>query len=346
MRAEKKNIGKKGMGLIAAMFFIATLVHAQDDLIRVKSLSGTWKFSIGEREEWIMPQYDDSGWEGIRVPGPWEDQGFHGYNGFATYRRSFTLDPQHRNKVLYLVLGYVDDVDETFINGKKIGMSGGFPPRYETAYNAKRIYLIPSDLLHFDKPNIITVKVYDAQLAGGIISGDVGIYSSRFDMQFDIGLSGTWKFRIGDDMQWKERNYDDSKWNEIFVPGKWEDQGYRDYDGFAWYRRSFYFKGSFNDEKVVIVLGRIDDFDEVYVNGVLVGNTGEMTTWGNRNTGNYYREFRGYYVPAELLKPGEKNTIAVRVYDSWGGGGIYEGPAGILSQRKYIQFWRSRKNSF
>ncbi len=323
-----------------------TSSRAQGDLVRIKNLEGTWKFSIGEREEWIEPAYNDDDWEDVYVPRPWEDEGFYGYNGFGTYRKTFTLSPDHKNKTLYLVLGYIDDVDETFINGKKIGMTGGFPPNYFTAYNAKRVYLIPADYLRFDKPNVIVVKVYDSQIAGGIVSGDIGIYGNRFDMQFDIDLSGAWKFRTGDEMRWKEIDYDDKNWHEIFVPGRWEDQGYRDYDGFAWYRRSFYFKGDFNDEKVVLVLGRIDDFDEVYVNGVHIGGTGEIKKDQWMSTGDQYRAFRGYYIPAELLKRGQKNTIAIRVFDGGGTGGVYEGPVGLLSQKKYIAFWQSRKHSF
>ena len=54
----------------------------------------------------------------------------------------------------------------------------------------------------------------------------------------------------------------------------------------------------------------IDDTDQSYVNGVLVGST------------NRYNEKRIYQVPANVLKEG-KNVIAVRVEDTGGGGGIY-----------------------
>jgi sialate O-acetylesterase len=46
------------------------------------------------------------------------------------------------------------------------------------------------------------------------------------------------------------------------------------------------------------------------------------------------------------LKPGEENVLAVRVYDGYLNGGIYEGPIGIITQDKYRKFWkdRSKKN--
>jgi len=46
-----------------------------------------------------------------------------------------------------------------------------------------------------------------------------------------------------------------------------------------------------------------------------------------------------------LLKKNQSNVIAVRVLDTGGDGGIYEGPVGIISQTKYIEYWRKMKKS-
>ena len=42
-------------------------------------------------------------------------------------------------------------------------------------------------------------------------------------------------------------------------------------------------------------------------------------------------------------KRNEKNIIAVRVFDSGRDGGIYEGPVGLITQTKYIDYWRKIK---
>ena len=124
-----------------------SLFATQNELVKLINLEGQWRYSIGERDEWVSSKYDDSNWESIHVPSSWEDQGFYGYNGFGFYRKKFKISSAHKGKAIYLVLGYIDDVDETYVNGHKIGSTGSFPPAYVTAYNAKRIYYIPESIL-------------------------------------------------------------------------------------------------------------------------------------------------------------------------------------------------------
>jgi hypothetical protein len=340
--------------IILILLFLALLTTLSDtfgypnqsELKRIENLEGKWKFSIGERKEWIAYNFNDEDWENIYVPESWEEQGFHGYNGFATYRKSFYLASQQQGLMLYLGLGYIDDVDEVYVNGFKIGSTGSFPPRYETAYNAHRMYYMPEDFLNFNGKNIIAVVVYDSQQHGGIVGGDVGIYTSKYGMKVDVSLQGRWKFHTRDNMDWAREDYDDSSWDEIFVPGKWEDQQYRNYDGYAWYRTTVNYSEDLG-EYIVLLLGKIDDIDQVFVNGQLVGSTGNLVageSW-HVNTGWEHREFRGYYIPKGLLKRNQENLIAVRVYDSGGIGGIYEGPVGLITQDNYINFWRQKKNS-
>jgi hypothetical protein len=337
--------------LIAAIFgFVAQnskIFASENNLVLLQNLKGSWQFSIGMNNEWVSPKFDDSKWETIKVPSPWEDQGFNGYNGFAFYRKKINISSNYKGRMLYLNMGYIDDVDEVYLNGHKIGSTGSFPPNYNTAYNAERVYYIPEEDINFDGSNLIAVKVYDSYNEGGIVSGDIGLYGGKNLVNLDVNLQTSWKFQPGDDMRRKEADYDDSGWGEIFVPAKWEDQGYRDYDGYAWYRKSFICKASIDNEKMVIIMGKIDDIDQVYINGTLVGSTGQFSdrSGDDKVTGQEYDAFRGYYIPEGLLKKNQKNVIAVRVLDTGGVGGIYEGPVGIMTQTKYIDYWRKNKRS-
>jgi sialate O-acetylesterase len=323
------------------------LFAADGDLVLLQSLKGSWLFSIGMNDEWISPTYNDSGWENIKVPASWEDQGFNGYNGYAFYRKKVTFPSVYKGRMIYLNLGYIDDVDEVYLNGHKIGSTGSFPPVYNTAYNAKRSYYIPEEYINFDASNLIAVKVYDSYNIGGIVSGEIGLFGGKFSVNMDVNLQSAWKFKPGDDTRRKEPDFNDTGWDEIFVPAKWEDQGFRDYDGYGWYRKSFVLKGVSATERMVVMLGKIDDIDQVFINGILVGSTGNFPADGREssNSGQEYQAFRGYYIPAGILKTDQKNIIAVRVLDTGGEGGIYEGPVGIITQIKYIEYWRKMKQT-
>lgn len=330
--------------LILFCCFVFAQNSSAEEWTKIIDLKGYWKFTIGDDLKWAEPDYDDSKWERITVPASWESEGFHGYNGYAWYRISFDYPSAADDYSLHIYLGYIDDVDEVYLNGKLIGKSGGFPPDYYTAYDAQRSYPIPDKYLKKGNKNTIAVRVYDSQLSGGILRGDIGIYAYTDGMKLDINLEGEWKFKTGDDEKWGEKNFDDSKWEKIFVPGTWETRGWIDYDGIAWYRLKFYLPANYKDEKLILVLGKIDDVDEAYLNGSKIGSTGDIYNAMNySNFGEEWDQFRGYYIPNELLKPGEENTIAVRVYDGYLNGGIYEGPVGIIKQDKYREYWKNRK---
>jgi len=314
-------------------------------------LEGNWRFSIGDDTIWASPDYNDNNWEKIKVPANWEDQGFHGYNGYAWYRKTFEIPKELIGSNFILNAGFIDDVDQTYINGRLIGMSGGFPPQYVTAYDAHREYYVPKEILKEGK-NTIAIRVYDSQLGGGITGGAVGLspvqpdprYISYLDL--DINLTGMWKFNTGDISDWKNTDFDDTEWKEVFVPASWEAQGYKNYDGFAWYRIKFLLPEKYANQKMVLLLGKIDDIDQTFVNGTLIGSVGDWNFEDvpiSFNQNNEWEAIRGYYIPDNILQPGRENKIAVRVYDGFIDGGIYQGPIGLITQDRYRQYWNRQE---
>ncbi|NBC82380.1 MAG: glycoside hydrolase [Bacteroidetes bacterium] len=313
-------------------------------MTKLINLEGRWKFTIGDDMAWAGKNSTDDHWDEIKVPGNWEDNGYYGYNGFAWYRKTFDMPASSQNMPLFLILGYIDDVDEVFFNGTKIGMTGSFPPHFSTAYTALRKYYIPGNLINYNGKNTISVRVYDTYMYGGIVKGDIGIFTYKNSIPTDISLLGPWKFNTGDHLQWSEPGFDDSHWTELFVPAYWENQGYRDYDGFAWYRRKVFVSGHFSNDPLVLILGKIDDLDEVYINGILIGSTGKIyDNPGKIHVSEEYRAMRGYYIPRNVIRFGAINTIAVRIYDALGEGGIYEGNIGLVRQTRYINYWRKNR---
>jgi sialate O-acetylesterase len=93
-----------------------------------------------------------------------------------------------------------------------------------------------------------------------------------------------------------------------------------------------------------LLLGKIDDYDETYINGRRIGRTGKpVNDWGRGNLGDHYLELRAYFIPKDYLNYDNFNQIAVRVFDGFIKGGIYEGPVGIVTRKKYLSWWEEVK---
>ena len=313
-----------------------------EDWKMILDLRGTWKFELGDDKRWADPKLDDGKWQSIFVPAMWENEGFPGYDGFAWYRRTFTLPETKEGSTLYLHLGYVDDVSEVYINGHYIGGYGSMPPNYrESAYDQMEIYGVSEKIWNRKGPNVIAVRVYDDGRYGGITNGRVGIYERTQKNPCEIQFADFWKFKTGDTKAWSSPGFDDAQWEELYVPDPWDHQGYQDYDGFGWYRIKFYVPQKFADESMVLLLGKIDDVDQAFINGVEVGHTGIF--WKDGSVGTIreeYREFRTYVLQKSVLKYGEMNVLAVRVYDNYRYGGICEGPLGIVTRSTYQRMSR------
>ncbi len=337
----------KRASLLGLMLLVSVVASwAQADWHRISDLSGTWKFELGDDLRRAEPKFDDSKWEPITVPGRWEDQGYPGYDGYAWYRKHFTIQKDDVNKGLFLRLGAVDDVDEVYINGHLVGFYGTFPPNFNTAYGVHRTYRVLTRYLNPGGDNVIAVRVYDDQLEGGIVRGEVGLYEDRNALWAEYSLEGTWKFTTGDDMNWKDAGFDDHAWKNVVVPAYWETQGFKGYDGFGWYRFRFRVPESLVSERLILLMGKIDDYDEVYLNGERVGRTGSMpeTPGEWRNDQRSYAQLRAYTLAPGVVRPDQDNVLAVRVFDGFMQGGIYDGPVGFVQRSHYVQWRNSQRD--
>lgn len=296
----------------------------------IADLRGQWRFRVGDDIAYAAREYDDRRWASIFVPAPWEEEGYPGLDGTNWYRINVTFPATLPPGDVYLNLGRVDDSDETYFNGTLIGKTGGFPPDYTTAYHEFRTYRIPSSLIRSGAENVIAVRVYDDKLLGGILEGRPSIVVRQDPLRVS-DLSGLWLFQTGDRPDRSRVEFDDSRWNFLQVPKSWDQQNYGDYDGFGWYRHRFRTEGVSSTSALWLVLGKIDDADEVWLNGVLLGGTGSMTLADYRRgtVQSDWRVIRYYRIPPGLLKPRGENVLAVRVLDVQLDGGIFEGPVGI-----------------
>ncbi len=116
-------------------------------------------------------------------------------------------------------------------------------------------------------------------------------------------------FKDVPDITFEDANFDDSGWPQMQLPSLWEEQGLKGVDGIVWFRKTFTLAEK-PDSGYVLHLGKVDDQEVTYINGVCVGST------------YFFDKPRVYQVPSNVLKPG-KNVIAVQVMDNGGGGGIW-----------------------
>lgn len=118
------------------------------------------------------------------------------------------------------------------------------------------------------------------------------------------------KIDIHSDPKFRDPNFDDSNWPKMLVPTLWENQQLSNFDGTVWMRKSVIVSKEDANKEALLELAKIDDEDITYINGVEVG------------TNNQYNQKRIYKIPAGILKEGV-NSIAVRIVDYSGGGGIW-----------------------
>lgn len=140
-------------------------------------LPGAWRIRSGDDATWAAVECADDSWVQTSVPGGWEKDALPNYDGTAWYRVRFTV-PEESKKLwgpapLAILLGAVDDADEAFLNGRKIGALGEFPPAQVTAYDQPRVYEFDPALL--GENNVFALRVSDWGGGGGIWKGPVAV---------------------------------------------------------------------------------------------------------------------------------------------------------------------------
>ncbi|HOW24431.1 MAG TPA: glycoside hydrolase family 2 TIM barrel-domain containing protein [Bacteroidales bacterium] len=115
-----------------------------------KLLNGQWKFHWVERpadrpQDFYLPGYDDSRWKTIPVPGNWEFNGYgvpiyvnipyewttnpqppqvpHDYNPVGSYRTTFMIPENWKDRQVILHFGAVKSAFYVWVNGEKVGYS-------------------------------------------------------------------------------------------------------------------------------------------------------------------------------------------------------------------------------
>ncbi|QRX62623.1 9-O-acetylesterase [Dysgonomonadaceae bacterium zrk40] len=131
--------------------------------------------------------FPEEGWSSVTLPGPWENNGLPEFDGIAWYRKRIEIPEDWEGQDLILSLGAVDDNEETWFNGEKIGATEG-------AGTARR-YHIPGAQVKRGEA-ILTVRVLDTGGLGGFMGDESDLYIAPAGKEtLRENLNGEWLFR-------------------------------------------------------------------------------------------------------------------------------------------------------
>jgi hypothetical protein len=149
-----------------------------------------------------------------------------------------------------------------------------------------------------------------------------------------IRLDSDWKFKGGDDLDWVRPDLDDKDWMNLRPYYSWDLQNI-DCSGYGWHRVAFTLPSQWKGkaEKLYLYLGPINDTDQTFLNGQLLGENGELAKPETKPS-NAFADAKDKASVARqyILSPGDgrlhwdrKNVLAIRIFAKKENGGFGRG---------------------
>ena len=143
--------------------------------------------------------------------------------------------------------------------------------------------------------------------------------------QDTIDLTSAWRFKPDPDNtgvsgEWYARDHPEEDWSALDAGKRWEDQGFADVDGYAWYRRWVDVPGAWEGRPVWFVLGGLNDAGTLFCNGERANSYGDNDAHSMNDT-PIIAEL------SEYVRFGERNLLAVQVFDWGASGGLWQPPS-------------------
>ncbi|MBK6938345.1 MAG: hypothetical protein IPH18_16915 [Chitinophagaceae bacterium] len=144
-----------------------------------------------------------------------------------------------------------------------------------------------------------------------------------------VSLPLGWKLKQQDNPEYKDVNIKDDDWLSAAVPSGWTKLGINKERTIGWYRLSITLPDNLLNKDLIFLAGTIDDADETYFNGELIGATGKFPP----DDQSAWDADRKYLIPRKLIQ--KNNVIAIRVHNGIGDGGIYGGSLMLMAKKDY-----------
>jgi sialate O-acetylesterase len=149
---------------------------------RTHSKSGTepWQVDVARTGEWQDVPEPMRNWKTWGVPELAQ------HDGMVWFRRTVTLTPEQAGRAATLSLGAIDEVDQTWVNGRAIRNTFG--------WGTDRTYPLPAGILRAGE-NVIVVNVLSTWDAGGM-TGPADKLALTFGDGTKVALGGDWRYQV------------------------------------------------------------------------------------------------------------------------------------------------------
>lgn len=144
----------------------------------------------------IAAEQSSPDWQLIPVPGATNFTGTAWYRAWVKVPDSYFA--KHERNLFEESVGVnirdLAGAHEVWVNGRKVGTGGTFPPDYRSGRDAIHRHKVPVGTLRKGEWNEIAIRVYNPAGSGGFM-GDAPFIMDYF---LECVLEGQWQFRLGD----------------------------------------------------------------------------------------------------------------------------------------------------
>jgi sialate O-acetylesterase len=147
------------------------------------------EYDIGLKGNWSAPEFDDSTWKPVTLPGGFAELGVPQTPALAWFRKEIDLSDPLPAGTAMMFLGIIERMDTVYVNGKEAGGSAWVE-------NPRRYFMRDGML----KPgrNVITIRVLKIKPDGGFMSKPEDLHLVLGDKS-NVPLAGAWRGQISVD---------------------------------------------------------------------------------------------------------------------------------------------------